>query len=737
MRSMLFSSILTVTLTLATAATAFADSTSRASVSREADVVRAVGVVRYFHPHDAVTEVDWNRVLQEGFRLADSESDDDAFAAALATLLGRVGDGISPRSGADTSPAMAAPRCPSEDTPVRWVHEGFGAEPASGNGPYRSWRSGLGSDPEPSAFSTAMKDLPARGWRGQTLSFSSEVRLPDGGEAALWVRIRDAESKLLYFDNMDQQRIDNTEWADHSLQFEVPEAAERVAIGLLAHGPALAEFRRIRVQRVDEAAGETHGESWLSDPEQWQAHSAGISHALNIDSDDQGTRVRLEPQQSDPGSPEAIPESLADAPAMTEVPLLDGSRLRVPMVLCPRQAKLSSTDREQLAKDFPVLDIESLSQRDRARLDVAVLWPVLQHFYPYREQMRGWPDALGTALAESRSVDNADEHRRLLQRLTFHLADGHVSVYPAARESGVGSAWLPIAVESVNGELIVSRAHGVDEIRPGDRISAIDGEPASEWLERELIHHSGSRAWRTYLAINALLHGPQGDTRTLALRRDVRNLQYELTFDQADRHETQDHPPSTTLAGGIAYVNLHGMPSETMAELIPALAKAPGVIFDLRGYPRDHGFLAHLLKAPDDFQGWMRILLARAPDGELGMGAAYEWGLQPARPRIESPAVFLINHRALSYSESIIGLVKRHKLATLVGSNTGGANGNVLALHLPGGFVVRYTGMHVLGPDGEPFHATGIKPDIHVVPTVEGLKDGRDEVLERALQLFE
>ncbi|MFU8878727.1 MAG: S41 family peptidase, partial [Wenzhouxiangellaceae bacterium] len=189
--------------------------------------------------------------------------------------------------------------------------------------------------------------------------------------------------------------------------------------------------------------------------------------------------------------------------------------------------------------------------------------------------------------------------------------------------------------------------------------------------------------------------------------------------------------------GGIAYVNLQGMPTETMTALIPELVKARGVIFDLRGYPRDRSFLGHLMETPDDYQGWMRVMLARAPDGDLNVGAAYEWGSWPARPRIESPAVLLTNHRALSYAESIVGMVKYHELATVVGSNTGGANGNILWLHLPGGYIVRYTGMHVLGPDGKPFHASGIEPDIHVVPTIEGLKDGRDEVLERALQLFE
>ncbi|MFU8878552.1 MAG: hypothetical protein ACNA7E_10455, partial [Wenzhouxiangellaceae bacterium] len=504
MRSILYFWFLGTILTSLVTATVAADSAPHSSVPREADVVRAVGVVRYFYPHDAVTEVDWNRVLLEGFRLADqhSESSDAAFARSLAELLGQVGDGISHRSDADGSPLPSAPECPAEATPVRWVHEGFGADPSPENRPpYRSWRSGVSRPPEGTAFSTAIKDLPAKDWRGQALSFSSEVRLPEGGEAALWVGIRDAEDTLLHFDNMDRQRIDDIEWAAHSLHFEVPENAERLAIGLMVHGAALAEFRRIRLRRVDETSEEAGSESLLPDPDQWQGNSAGIGHELQIDTNDQDILVRLAPHKTKTEPPGPLPTALVNAPATATVSLMDGSLLQVPMVLCPQQAALSASDRERLAADFPALDVESLPPPDKARLDVSVLWTVMQHFYPYREKMHGWSDALYTALGESRSVEHANDHRRLLQRLTFHLEDGHVLVRPAARDASVESAWLPIAVESVDGELFVSRSDEQNVARPGDRIAAIDGEPAAQWLERELVHRSGSRPWRTHLAI--------------------------------------------------------------------------------------------------------------------------------------------------------------------------------------------------------------------------------------------
>jgi C-terminal processing protease CtpA/Prc len=48
-----------------------------------------------------------------------------------------------------------------------------------------------------------------------------------------------------------------------------------------------------------------------------------------------------------------------------------------------------------------------------------------------------------------------------------------------------------------------------------------------------------------------------------------------------------------------------------------------------------------------------------------------------------------------------------------------------------------FTGMRVTRHDGSPLHLQGFKPDIEVVPTAEGLRAGRDEVLERAVKLLE
>lgn len=179
-------------------------------MQRQADVVRSVGLMRYFHPHEVTEVVDWNSVLLQGFALADAESSDQAFASALAQLLAGLGAGIAHFAPGDEVAEPAALECGPDDAPVRWVHRGFGADPvANSRRPYISRRSASGrQDPDAgSHFSTAMQMLPAESTREQTLRFSAQVRLVSDGEAAIWARVDGPGSEPLFFDNMDDRRI--------------------------------------------------------------------------------------------------------------------------------------------------------------------------------------------------------------------------------------------------------------------------------------------------------------------------------------------------------------------------------------------------------------------------------------------------------------------------------------------------------------------------------------------------
>ena len=80
-------------------------------------------------------------------------------------------------------------------------------------------------------------------------------------------------------------------------------------------------------------------------------------------------------------------------------------------------------------------------------------------------------------------------------------------------------------------------------------------------------------------------------------------------------------------------------------------------------------------------------------------------------------------------------MVEHYRLAELVGEPTAGTNGNIATQHLPGGYDVTFTGMKVLKHDGTRHHGVGILPTAPVSPTLAGIAAGRDEQLEKAIEV--
>lgn len=80
-----------------------------------------------------------------------------------------------------------------------------------------------------------------------------------------------------------------------------------------------------------------------------------------------------------------------------------------------------------------------------------------------------------------------------------------------------------------------------------------------------------------------------------------------------------------------------------------------------------------------------------------------------------------------------MAIVDHFKLAMLVGEPTAGCNGNVNFVAMPGGGTLMWTGMRVTKHDGSQLYLRGYEPDHPVARTIEAIKAGRDEMVERAI----
>ncbi len=440
-----------------------------------------------------------------------------------------------------------------------------------------------------------------------------------------------------------------------------------------------------------------------------------------------------------------LPDSFPDPLQPFVAELGGGVRALVPLAVYADSTGTLPRGARTRAADDDALPPGAYDPNDRAvRLaDVALAWTVFQHFYPYFDVAgTDWNGELPRALRAAAADADARAFTLTLERLVAALRDGH------GRVSRMGDtergSMPPLLLASAEGNVVVLRVGpGEGRVRPGDVLLAVDRVPVARALARaEALISAATPQFRQYRAVNELLFGPSDSEVAIELRhpdgaRETVSLRRSIAA--ASLHESR---PDTIaeLRPGIFYLDFERLTNAQLLAVLPKLASARGLVFDMRGYPRQvntAALLAHLSRTPMTSPQW-HIPVVTRPD-RIGMRfqRGGEWNIQPLEPYLAAPRVFLVDGRAISYAESTMGIVENYKLAQIVGETTAGTNGNVNPFTLPGGYTLTWTGMKVLKHDGSRHHGVGIAPTVPLGRTVAGIAAGRDEQLERALKILD
>jgi hypothetical protein len=169
---------------------------------------------------------------------------------------------------------------------------------------------------------------------------------------------------------------------------------------------------------------------------------------------------------------------------------------------------------------------------------------------------------------------------------------------------------------------------------------------------------------------------------------------------------------------------------------------APAVIFDMRGYP--NGTAWSIAPRLTTRQTPAAALFSRPHldartlgDPDLGGSASFTFVQRLPAP-IGAPylgrVVMLVDENAQSQAEHTALFFEAATDVTFIGTPTAGANGDITTVVLPGNLVAGFSGHEVRHADGRQLQRLGIQPHVHVAPTIRGLVEGRDEVLEAAVR---
>jgi carboxyl-terminal processing protease len=108
---------------------------------------------------------------------------------------------------------------------------------------------------------------------------------------------------------------------------------------------------------------------------------------------------------------------------------------------------------------------------------------------------------------------------------------------------------------------------------------------------------------------------------------------------------------------------------------------------------------------------------------------------EPGEPVYTGRLVILVDDGCASACEDFVLPFASSGRATLLGEATQGSTGQPYMWDFGNGMSFRVSAKRVVMPDGSRFEGVGIVPDEEIVPTAEDLRNGRDPVLERALEV--
>lgn len=359
-------------------------------------------------------------------------------------------------------------------------------------------------------------------------------------------------------------------------------------------------------------------------------------------------------------------------------------------------------------------------------------------------------DRYRPAVEEAGTVAEARQAMRdMLARLEqSHFAIIPAEVYTSLDRHGASRDFgrTGVRLDLVDGRPLVTIVEpqspaSATGIGTGWEVVGTDSKPLRPVVETLNRLDTGDRELMIARSLNSLLAGRAGTVLTIELldgsgRPVTRRL--ERAGARGKLAGFGNLPPvpvwfeSRTLHGGVGYIRFNFFldPEGLMPQFeqaVRSFASAPGIVIDLRGNPGGIGAMAM------GVAGWF----VDQPGRRLGTltmrGAKLNFVVNPRLPYYAGPLAILIDGTTASTSEIFAGGMQDLKRARIFGSRSAGAALPSAIMRLPNGDGFQYALAGYVSESGRPLEGLGVAPDVEVRHTRAALLEGRDLILEAAI----
>ena len=391
-------------------------------------------------------------------------------------------------------------------------------------------------------------------------------------------------------------------------------------------------------------------------------------------------------------------------------------------------------------------------------------WNMVHYFFPYKYLTdKNWNEVLKEYIPKFILAQTALEYQLTLLQLISEINDTHALFLSGAGQidSLRGIMYAPFRVRFIENKLVVTDyfKHELKDsagLEIGDFITHVNGKKIEYVIDSIKSYYPASNdAARLRYVANELVRSSNNSIHIFYNSSDtIKQKELKLyKWTDLDLSKRSNKLSFQRImidqdSSFIGYINLETVKETEIFNIKKSFINAKGIIIDIRNYPAT--FVPFLLgnyfttqKKP-----FVKFTIGNVNNpGEFNFSNAIYLNEQrnlyyldafvpESEKYFQGKLVVIVNEETISQAEYTAMALRAGDNTVIIGSQTLGADGNISYILLPGGLQTKFSAIGVYYPDGQGTQRTGIVPDIEVKPTIQGIREGRDELLEKAIEII-
>ncbi len=379
-------------------------------------------------------------------------------------------------------------------------------------------------------------------------------------------------------------------------------------------------------------------------------------------------------------------------------------------------------------------------------------WNVIQYFFPYKQLTdKDWKNVLREYIPKFIDAKAELEYELAALQIIGEVKDSHANLWGGGNAINDlrGAFYPPFSLQFVEDKLVVVDYYNDDlksetGLSIGDVITHIDGVSVENLIDSLSTYYPASNQAARLRDVSMQILRSKQNAVNVKYQSGNKNFERNLTLYPVDKLKMKEwyaksYDPQSykILENNIGYVTLKTIKAQDIPIIKDSLNNTKGIIIDIRNYPSTFvpfSLGSYFISKETPFVKFTGGNVDNP--GEFNLSPPINIPKQNPAETFRGKLVVLVNEQTQSQAEYTAMAFRAGDNTTIMGSTTAGADGNASNFSLPGGLRTMISGLGVYYPDGTETQRVGIVPDIEVKPTTEGIKNGKDELLERAIEFI-